>query len=201
MNAMTKKFSVLAALLVAFAVGACDNAQDPTSVQQPEPASYSVLEMGMQSVQRDAGGNYYVLNWAKYYPADTLVTAVLDSKGGDLLLGDFLKLQVGRNAVTDPTTFSIRVIRDGFIEVELKAEREVNGQLVDVGAQGFGARIKLKVNTDYAWVVDVNRLTMLWEVDGTREGTLQPVASSIEKKTNNLVAELDHFSTYIMASN
>ena len=201
MKAMTKKFSVLAALLVAFAVGACDNAQDPTSVQQPETASYSMLEMGMQSVQKDAGGNYYVLNWAKSYPADTLVTAVLDKRGGQLKLGDFVFLDIARNAVTEPTTFSMRLIRDGFVEVELSATREIDGQIVDVGAQGFGARVKLRFNYDYAWVLDANRLVVLWEVNGTRTGSLQAVQSALERKGNWLSADLDHFSTYVMASN
>ncbi len=189
MNGITRKFSILAVLLLVVGAAACDS-----SVQEPT-IPVSALLVG------DGTGSSYTLPPAKAYPATATVSAVIDRKGGSLVLGDFAMLNVSRNAVAQPTTFTIQVIRDGYIEVRLTATASVRGSTVNVGALGFDQPVHLRLSADYvSGSFAADRLVVLWQVDGTRDGRFQRT-SAVDRSGSWIGAKLDHFSNYVMASN
>ncbi len=195
MNEHTNKIRVFAALLLAFAAGACDHGKSPTAVD-------ASVQMAPLVVSDASSGGTYTLHPANSYPAESVVSAVIDRKGGEIWISDFAFLSVPNKAVTDPTTFTIRIVRNGYIEVDLTATRVINGQVVDVGAQGFAFPVNLKLNYGYAvGVLDPNRLRVLWEVDGTLTGRMREMPTTADAKLKWVTAKLDHFSGYVMASN
>ena len=201
MAGIMKKFLGMSALLFAFVAGACDSSVTEPARDQQNADVKPVAVM-------DVDGSFYMLPPAKMYPSGTTVSAWIDSDGGTVQLGDFAALKVPGHAVWKHTLFTIQVVQNGYVELQLSAKQWKDWKWVDVGSSGFYKPVYLFVNSAYANLnstgmtsdgVNASRLTMLWEVDGTLGGTFENTSSIANGGW--VVSTLYHFSQYVMASN
>ncbi|MBV9772455.1 MAG: hypothetical protein JO040_00805 [Gemmatimonadetes bacterium] len=125
------------------------------------------------------------------------VTAVIGSQGGTLQLGEH-ELAVPAGAVTAPTVFTLRVDDGEHIRVDLTATRTLaTGEVVDVGARGFGRPLRLKLGFARASdSFDPNQLRIVW---ARPDGTLEVLATEVNPSGKQLRADLQHFSGYAVA--
>lgn len=126
------------------------------------------------------------------------VSQVISLLGGELRIAGHT-LSVPRGAVTVPTLFSMRVIRNGYIEVDNSALlRGLLGRVLDVGERGFNRPVTVELSYARATnVTDPTRLKIMrLNPDGRHE--ILPSVVDLERKT--VSAQLDHFSRYCVIS-
>ena len=130
---------------------------------------------------------------------DLSASQVIGLDGGTVqLLGHQIHVPVG--AVSQPTLFTIRIVTNGFVEVDLTALGGVGG-VIDVGAAGFAVPVKLTLT--YARspnVTDPTRLLILRKLGPGYQGTYEVMPSRVDTTSKTVEADLDHFSDYVMAS-
>lgn len=133
---------------------------------------------------------------------EATIALLLGSDGGILtLLGHILNVPAG--AVSEPTIFSMTVIQNGYVEVELTATpksllstlffwRKVEEVQFDVPV-GLSLSYARATN-----VTDPSRLKIMRVNPDGRHEILPSVVDTVNK---TVTAELDHFSRYCMIAN
>lgn len=129
---------------------------------------------------------------------DLQASNVIGLEGGTVhLLGH--KIYVPLGAVNQPALFTIRVVTNGYVEVDLTALGGPGG-LIDIGANGFAVPVKLTLT--YARASNVSspaRLVVLRKLGAGYFGAYEVMPSTVNPGSKTVEAELDHFSSYVMA--
>jgi hypothetical protein len=126
------------------------------------------------------------------------VTQVIGPLGGTLSLAGH-SLTVPQGAVSEPTLFVMTLGTRGYVEVDLKATREILGTVVDIGSHGFLNGRTVTLSLTYAWATNVDnpaRLSIVRELSG---GELQGLKSKVDKRAKQVSTELEHLSSYAVA--
>lgn len=135
---------------------------------------------GLRSVRSEVGA-----------AAKKLVSAVFGKDGGRLELGGHV-LTVPAGAILAPTRFTMRLVPNGGVEVDLRAIQPVLG---NIGSSGFEIPVQLALS--YAEVegeIDPEDLVIVRVGTGERLETTVVDGSRVQ-------ADLDHFSRYRVCSN
>lgn len=176
----------LFSLLVAgLALSGCEGGTLPGAPSVPEFSARGVSPVHKVQGQHKGGSS-------------TTVATMIDADGGSLELGGH-RLTVPAGAVTHPTRFSLKLVENGFIEVDLRAAQvSAAGKQVDVGKRGFATAVTLQLSYELAERVnDPASLFIAWVKP---DGSLQPLSSSYDPDTRTVTAPLDHFSRYGLAT-
>lgn len=200
MLSMLKRRSAVLVLLAATMAWGCDIAPtEPISTQGPveiESSSENLLGGVLETV----GGLFRTtvrLVGTVVEVVGEVGEALIGPVGGVLEVADH-DLVVPAGAVPHPTTFSMEVLDGWTIGVELLATDPETGD--DVGEKGFTRPVQLALSYANADIrrVDVDRLVIVRiHEDGTRE----PLPSRVDKESRQVVADLDHFSKYVLCTN
>lgn len=180
-----------------------DSAQFPpaeTSEMTPVDAS-QLVSQGYTVIEQPAAKSTSLLGWL-VKTVDATLSKLLGLDGGVLALLDHV-LNVPAGAVTEPTVFSMTVLQNGYVEVELTAvPKSLLSSLFfwrKVEEVKFVKPVELSLSYARATnVTDPSRLRIMRvNPDGNHE--ILPSTIDLEKKT--VTAELDHFSRYCMVAN
>lgn len=146
-----------------------------------------------------AGGYTLIEDRIGISGSDLSATKVIGLAGGTVqLFGHSIHVPVG--AVSEPTIFTIRLVPNGYVEVDLTALGGVGG-LIDVGGAGFALPVKLTLTYSRATnVSNPAQLLILRKLGPGYDGAYEVLPSSVNTTTKTVEAELDHFSSYVMAS-
>jgi hypothetical protein len=189
MNGMLRK---LAAIPIAVAIAALVACADSVGPNPSAPLDAALRA----SPHADAPAGYrLVAGRVPAHVAERSASAVMGRSGGRLAVAGH-ELRVLGNTVDEPTTFSMRVLEDGYVGVELRAYRVTEaGDTIDVGAQGFNRRVTLVLKNVYVTeAVDRSKLEV---VRVNPDGTLQAVpATWPDRNSEDIYAQLDRFSDY-----
>lgn len=126
------------------------------------------------------------------------VSQVIGVDGGSLsLLGH--RIDVPAGAVTVPTLFTMSVLPNGMVEVELSATlKGLLGSLIDIGGSGFRKPVMLSLT--YARATNVTDPSRLRIMRLNSNGKHEILPSTVETGPLIVKAQLDHFSRYCMIS-
>ena len=184
------KLSALPAVLTALAVTACSERSEPTGVLAVDGPSFAA--------NPDAKKKKLIKG--KQYTGPTFAQQLITPAGGALQLGDH-RLEVPKGSVHQATVFTMQVIDDGFIRVELTATKNGSTDKNDVGRRGFAKPVVLTLSyKDAAENVDPASLRTVWLKDGTADGDLVPVPSQVDGRAKKIISRLSHFSGYGVAT-
>lgn len=183
------RFSFLTVAAAAVTLSACDladrGAQTPLEPTRAEHAA-------AKAVQKLPGH-------VPVHVAGSSAAALIGSGGGTISVAGHV-LTVPAGAVSRPTRFTMAVVNDGYVEVELNATvPQSRGPGIDVGEKGFDRPVTLQLN--YAWAagdVDASRLQIVWVKE---DGSLETLSSTADSGTKTVTADLDHFSKYAIGQN
>jgi hypothetical protein len=138
--------------------------------------------------------------------ADLQVSKLIGIDGGSLnLAGHTLTVPAG--AVEQPTLFTMTLVTNGYVEVDLSATAtDLLGNVIDVGSQGFPKGKEPTLSLTYAWASNVEKgeegklliLRMHGEYHSDEHEELE---SAVETDSKDVSVVLDHFSKYCVASN
>lgn len=184
----------LPALLLALVASGCDRNADL--------AAPATLDVPGASEARGKPAPVSSGTLLEVAPAEVVTVAqIIDRHGGELKAGGHM-ITVPRGAVLEPTLFTMTVEGDGHLSVDLTATREdAQGDVIDVGAAGFGKPVTLKMSYAAAETVsDPAKLKIFWLVDGTASGSLVPQPTLIDQSSKWLIAHLRHFSKYAVGN-
>lgn len=131
--------------------------------------------------------------------ADFDASQLIGPSGGSVHLAGH-SIEVPAGAVSDPTLFTITVVTNGYVQVELTAVLSGLLGVVDVGESGFGGET-VKLTLTYAWAKDVNDPSKLVILRMHDDGTAEALPTTLSATGKTVSAQLDHFSRYAMASN
>lgn len=142
------------------------------------------------------------LLWWLIQTVEATVAALLDVAGGVLeLLGHSIGVPAG--AVDEPTIFSMTVIQNGYIEVDLTATpKSLLKRLFSWGKTEtvqFDRPVTLSLS--YARATNVTDPTRLKIMRLLPDGRHEILPSTVDLENKTVSAELDHFSRYCMISN
>lgn len=123
------------------------------------------------------------------------VTAVIDSRGGELKLGN-QTLLVPAGAVDAATLFTMKKSSKA-LRVTLTASREAPN---DVGSAGFATPLTLSFRYGNAASLpgDPSDIRIVWI---RRDGSFEPQPTTVNLASRVVSGELSHFSDYALASN
>lgn len=136
--------------------------------------------------------------------ADLQVSKLIGIDGGSLNLAGH-KLTVPAGAVNQPTLFTMTLVTNGYVEVDLSATvTDLLGNVIDVGEQGFNVPVTLSLT--YAWASNVEKeeegkLLILRMKGEYHTDEHEELESAVETDSKGVSVVLDHFSKYCMASN
>lgn len=121
---------------------------------------------------------------------------VIGVLGGEIrLMGHTLTVPAG--AVSEPALFTLRIVNNGYIEVDLTAVAEgLLGGLVDVGAAGFDKPVPITLT--YARATNVSDPQRLKVMRLNDDGRHEILPTRVNEAGLTITAELDHFSRYCM---
>jgi hypothetical protein len=181
------KWPVWLVLAVSVATTSCDQTPSPTE-SLPTPAPAAAVTQSSYTLVHDDLKLGDVLG----------VSAWIGIKGGKINCSGHI-LTVPAGAVKLPTLFTMTLVTDGYIKVDLRATvTDLLGRVVDVGSLGFKQPVSLtltyKRSPDN---LDPSRLLIVY-LNGT---LLEPVPSKVDPKSETVTATLSHFSKYAMATN
>lgn len=179
------RLSFLPLLLLGLTVAGCERSELPGAAFDPQ-----------FSASRGAAH--------KKVPARSLAAGaestgkMIGPAGGSVELAGHL-LVVPAGAVSHPTRFTLRLVENGFVEIDLKAARASGiGAGADVGKQGFSRPVILHLSYEQAELTtDPEALFVAWVKP---DGSLQPLRSSHDAEERTITAALDHFSRYVLAT-
>jgi hypothetical protein len=204
----------LVTLLIALA--GCVDARDvggPSAELQPASA---VVATGAVSYELLKGtfpnpsGNGASCDVRGQEPSNRLQSAAwIDSSGGQLTIsGGVLNgrafghvLTVPARTVSGPTLFCMRLAPSNHMQVKLEAlALDAAGNVVDIGAAGFRQPVLLTLSFAplNLTVPQARQLTVVY--DRQNGAPLEAVRSTLLQSTYGVQAELEHFSSYAMAS-
>jgi hypothetical protein len=179
---LLKRFGMWALALSVVMVG-CDSVKESALVG---PGSSSEILI----IDRDENG---YTTATETDPLVGVVTAIIDSNGGELNIGPH-RLLVPAGAVRFPTTFVMSKL-PGQIEVGLTATRLLPN---DAGRAGFLKPVRLTLSYENAAnVTDTAEpeLEILWK---KADGTYEPQQSYVDQAGDEVVANLNHLSIYTL---
>jgi hypothetical protein len=174
-------------LLAGFvSVVGCADQSNPVGLDVGSPISNETAEPTYTLVQDSTAFDY-------------TVSQQIGVAGGFVELGSF-RIDVPAGAVTETTTFSLRVRGDGYVATSLHATRiGEDGQTVDVGAAGFLVPVLHTMPYDNRKIKDPSGLVIVWLKDGTYNGGMEAQPTAFSRKNSTVSAPLNHFSSYALA--
>ena len=177
----------LAGICALLALSACnmDDATSPAGTRNKP--SYDYVWGPYQLLPADHGG-----------AADISHTRVIGATGGQLALG-LHELVVPAGAVSNPTVFRMSKKLGAYIVVDLEANDQKTGRVVDTFATPVELRLSYRLLPLNGR--DLNRMVIFWLKDGSEDGELVPVPTRIDHKNKQIVGSLVHFSQYAMGMN
>lgn len=176
------------ALFIA-ALAGCDAATDP-AVQPPTEAALTLEQGGYTLVEGRLPAELESLDRSRLIGPD----------GGSIHLAGHA-IEVPAGAVDEPTLFTMTVLANGHVEVELTAVvTDVLGETVDVGEAGFGEK-SVALTLSYASAEDVDSPDDLLILRVLDDGVVEPLDVVVDSERRTVTARLDHFSRYCLASN
>lgn len=179
------KRALLLSLLVALPFTGCESSS-PMELLEPSTVSSSKQAHGLRKVRgRIVTG-----------VATLATSAVIGPSGGRLELGGH-QLIVPAGAVSHPARFSLELLENGYVEVELNASSKGHGN--NVGQRGFAVPVILELSYAAAdGPVSPEELKIVWV---RSDGSLEPLPSMHDAASQTVRAGLKHFSPYALASN
>lgn len=197
--------ATMLSLALALFVSGCDSAPMEPHVNVPEQTVSEEVKAPIAA----ASGDYYLVR-ADAGGGDTsqgllggllrlvgqvlqLVVKVIGLDGGLLSLGNH-SLLVPAGAVTQPTTFSMELLKSEYVMVDLTATRRG----VDVGEEGFDKPVTVTLSYEGLRIKDPSKLFILRM---NENGEHEKLPSVVDTRKRTVSAALDHFSKYAMASN
>lgn len=186
-----KWFGLLPALALVLALVGCEPAGGPVESATPSQSATA------------SGDRAAALAKVKGVVPDSepalVASQVIGSEGGTLRRAGHV-LTVPAGAVSEPTSFTLRLVKNGYVEVELRATvQRDGGKTTDVGEKGFARPVMLQLNYALATEpVDPSRLLLVWVKS---DGTLVALPSTVDVSGKKVSAELEHFSRYAIAGN
>lgn len=189
----SSRWVLVPTLLIAL-LGGCEAAIEPAAETAQHVPSAPSLEL--------IDGEYEPVEAAISEDAvDLEVSRLIDSDGGSLHLAGH-SLQIPAGAVAQPTLFTMTVLTNGYVEVELRAiEADPFGEDFDVGESGFGDKtVALTLSYAGAKNVDEPGSLVILRMPEDENGTAQPLDVVVDTERRTVTAQLDHFSKYCLAS-
>lgn len=182
----TFKLALLPLLTVSLVLAGCEGGELPGSPSVPAfsaaglSAVHKVPEKATAAIPGGTSG------------------VIIGPDGGAIELAGH-RLVVPAKAVTRPTRFSMRLLDNGYVEVDLQAaQSSATGVETDVGKRGFARPVILSLSYSQAEVPgDLSRVVVAWVKP---DGSLQPLKSTHDALKQSITAELDHFSGYVLAT-
>ncbi|HEX6134102.1 MAG TPA: hypothetical protein VFZ24_09065 [Longimicrobiales bacterium] len=220
------KTSVLA-VLVACAALSCapdsrtDSLLGPESIELEQPQSQSTTTTTPSASSGELSdedkslletqGYYWIREPAPVRPrslfgwlvetVEATIALLLDVAGGVLeLLGHSITVPPG--AVTEPTMFTMTVIQDGYIEVDLTATpKSLLRRLFSwSNPQDVQFAVPVELSLTYERATNVTDPTRLKIMRLLPDGRHEILPSTVDTVNKTVTAELDHFSRYCMIS-
>ena len=197
MPSKMKPPTAAAVLLLAILVWGCESSTEPP----PAPAQLEAVQTVPDNLLGGLLGS--TLNLGLRLVQTTVVIvgdlgdALIGPVGGSLSV-DGHRISVPPGAVPHPATFTMEVLSGRTVEVDLTAVDPETGE--DVGGKGFAIPVQLALSYDDVSIrdADVDRLVIVRiHEDGRRE----PLPSTVDRATKQVIAELDHFSKYGLCRN
>lgn len=197
-------------LTLVLVLGSCDPV--PTA---PDTSATPQLHVGDGSHHVvDTEGNEYeiITGDAPIRSRHGIVTGLIGTLGGTLSLAGHT-LQVPAGSVLEPTLFSLQVMDNGYVEIELRATliqriwRWLLGlifRIIDVGSLGFEKPVTIEMTYSYANNVEDPRdlvILRMQDDDPNHEKPHELIPSEVDVERKVVRAQLDHFTKYCMASN
>lgn len=128
------------------------------------------------------------------------VSKLIGLTGGALHLAGH-SIQVPAGAVSLPTLFTMRLVTNGYVEVELTAVvSSISGDVIDVGENGFGSST-VALTLSYASATNVGDPDDLLILRMLEDGKVEALDVVVDASGKRVTAQLDHFSRYCLASN
>lgn len=167
----------------------------PIDVAQIYEQGYTVIQTPPQTTRTRT-----LLGWLIRIVEQTLAL-LIGSDGGVLsLLGHVLDVPAG--AVSETTLFSMTVLQNGYVEVDLTATpRSLLYRLFfwrRVEAVEFDVPVELSLS--YARATNVTDPSRLKIMRVNPDGRHEILPSTVDPVTKTVTAELDHFSRYCMVA-
>lgn len=166
--------------------------EQPTELDNPSPQIEVETESSRLAGPGDLAGFNSVASTLGQTVAGT-VTARVGANGGTLELAGHV-LTVPRGSVRGPTTFTLRVVPNGGIEVELQATTP-GSRPNNVGSQGFDRPVRLVLSFAGTNGVDAEDLVIVRVDDG------EPQETHVSANGSSVWADLAGFSRYRLCSN
>ena len=133
---------------------------------------------------------------------EATIALLLGSDGGILaLLGHILNVPAG--AVSEPTLFSMTVIQNGYVEVELTATPKslLNTLFFWRKVEEVQFNVPVGLSLSYARATNVTDPSRLKIMRVNPDGRHEILPSVVDTVNKTVTAELDHFSRYCMVTN
>lgn len=157
-----------------------------------------------EAIEDESGANYSLVEGR--IPSDILdlnVSKEIGIEGGSLKLAGHT-LTVPAGAVDEPTLFTMTLVTNGFVEVDLSATIPgALGNLVDVGERGFNVPVTLSLTYGYASNVEreeEGKLFILRLLGDYESPEHEKIESRVVSEGKTVTVELDHFSKYCLAT-
>lgn len=196
----------LTALLLSVTVASCDHAERNGAEQLTAPQELLLSSPSKVVTAEDADGNiesYTLVEEDGLLSSLTTlhVSELIGIDGGELtLLGHTLTVPAG--AVDEPALFTLTVLADGYVHVDLMAVRLSLLGLIDIGAQGFDEPVEVTMTYERATNVPrrkQNDLVILRLNPDGFDAVHEVMPAQVDKKSKTVTTWLDHFSGYCMA--
>lgn len=180
------------------------SAQDSVETASPiDPADASLLStQGYYWIKAPAPEPPRSLFWWLIKTVEATIATLLDVTGGVLsLLGHALFVPEG--AVTEPTIFSMTVIQNGYIEVDLTATPKslLSRLFFWTKPKTVQFNVPVELSLSYARATNVTDPTRLKIMRLMPDGRHEILPSTVDLENQTVTAELDHFSRYCMIAN
>ena len=200
MISMWKNRTVIAVLALALLGLGCESGTEPvqqsSGVQAVESTSRSLLGGLIGTVESTLDTGLDLVRTTVTIVGD-LGSAIIGPVGGLLEVNDH-DLSVPPGAVPHPTLFSMEIVEGRSVVVDLTAVDPETGE--DVGGKGFNVPVQLALS--YADLkLNKHQIEDLVIVRIHDDGTYEPLPSVVNKDTQQVTAELDHFSRYALCRN
>lgn len=129
--------------------------------------------------------------------ADLSASKLIGAEGGSVHLAGH-SIAVPAGAVGEPAVFTLTLLTNGLVEVDIKAVAADLGG-ADVGEKGFAKPVTLSLT--YGWASNVSDPGKLLIVRRLGEDRFEPLKSTVSSTGKTVTALLDHFSAYCLATN
>lgn len=180
------------------------SAQADTAVQtSTSPLDASSLELqGYTVIKEPAAPPVKTLFGWLVQTVEATIAMLLGTDGGVLsILGHVLNVPAG--AVTEPTLFSMTVLQNGYIEVELTATPQslLRRLMFWKSPPEVQFNVPVDLSLSYARATNVTDPSRLKIMRVNPDGKHEILESTVDTVKKTVTAKLDHFSRYCMIAN